>query len=64
MDEGGERGKLTVELAATLAKTCLIMTPTEQREPRELLVATTSTRSPGLTEAVNLASSEGSQWGA
>ena len=37
MDEGGEYGELTIELAATLARTRTPVTPAEQRELRELL---------------------------
>jgi hypothetical protein len=39
MEEGGEYGELTAELAATLARTRAIVTPSEQRELRELLMA-------------------------
>lgn len=39
MEEGGEYGELTAELAATLAKARVIVTTQEQRELRELLVA-------------------------
>ena len=34
MDEGGEYGELTIELAATLARTRTPVTPAEQRELR------------------------------
>lgn len=40
MEEGGEYGELTAELAATLAATRAVVTPAEQRELRELLAAT------------------------
>jgi hypothetical protein len=40
MEEGGEYGELTAELAATLAKTRAIVTAKEQCELRDLLVAT------------------------
>jgi len=40
MEEGGEYGELTVELAATLAHAGAVVTRAEQRELRELLVAT------------------------
>lgn len=46
MEEGGEYGELTVELAATLAQARVIVTPAEQREPRELLAATDMPTSP------------------
>lgn len=39
MEEGGEYGELTAELAATLAETRAVVTPAEQRELRELLIA-------------------------
>jgi hypothetical protein len=40
MEEGGEYGELTAELAATLALTRAVVTPAEQQELRELLAAT------------------------
>jgi hypothetical protein len=40
MEEGGEYGELTAELAATLATTRTVVSPAEQRELRELLAAT------------------------
>ena len=40
MEEGGEYGELTVELAATLAQTRAVVSRGEQRELRELLAAT------------------------
>jgi hypothetical protein len=46
MDEGGEYGELTAELAATLAKTRATVTAAEQRELRELLMATDMPASP------------------
>lgn len=46
MEEGGEYGELTAELAATLAQARAIVTPAEQRELRELLVATDMPTSP------------------
>jgi hypothetical protein len=39
MDEGGEYGELTIELAATLAKEHVSVTAAEQQELRELLAA-------------------------
>lgn len=46
MEEGGEYGELAAELAATLAKTRAIVTAAEQRELRELLLATDMPASP------------------
>lgn len=46
MDEGGEYGELTIELAAALAKTRAIVTAAEQRELRELLAAMSMPTSP------------------
>jgi hypothetical protein len=46
MREGGEYGELTAELAATLAATGAVVTPAEQRELRELLVAMDMPTSP------------------
>lgn len=46
MEEGGEYGELTVELAATLARTGAVVTRAEQRELRELLAATDMPTSP------------------
>ncbi len=40
MDEGGEYGELTIELAATLGKIGAVVSPAEQQELRELLDAT------------------------
>lgn len=40
MEEGGEYGELTVELTATLAQTHVAVTAAEQRELRDLLLAT------------------------
>ncbi|HWG63617.1 MAG TPA: hypothetical protein VG253_18145, partial [Streptosporangiaceae bacterium] len=39
MDEGGEYGELTIELAATLAKTGAVVSLAEQQELRKLLEA-------------------------
>jgi hypothetical protein len=46
MDEGGEYGELTIELAATLAHTRAPVTAAEQRELRELLTAMKMPTSP------------------
>jgi hypothetical protein len=46
MEEGGEYGELTAELAATLAATRTVVTQAEQRELRELLAATDMPTSP------------------
>jgi hypothetical protein len=46
MEEGGEYGELTIELAAVLARTQAVVTSAEQRELRELLVAMNMPTSP------------------
>lgn len=46
MEEGGEYGELTAELAATLAKAGTIVAPDERQALRELLVATGMPTSP------------------
>lgn len=40
MEEGGEYGELTIELAATLAQAHAVVTAAEQRELRDILAAT------------------------